>query len=84
MNKITLEFRPVKIKIPVKGLTLEALEEMIFDIRQESGKTAFVNALREYDEVLRNSRPRGKLKNICKKTKYLQRRVGDIRYSRTL
>ncbi len=27
MNKITLEFVPVKIKIPVEGLTLEALEE---------------------------------------------------------
>ena len=84
MNKITLEFKPVKIKIPVEGLTLEALEEMIFDIRQEIGKTTFVNALMQYDEDLRKKRPRGELKNVCKKTKYLQTRVGDIQYRRTL
>jgi len=81
MNKITLEFSPVKIKIPVEGLTLEA---MIFDIRQEVGKTAFVNAIREYDKALAKNRPRGTLKNICKKTKYLQAQVGDIQYKRTL
>jgi len=84
MNTITLEFKPVKVKIPVEGLTLEALEEMIFDIRGENGKTAFVHALRQYDEVLRKTRPRGILKNIRKKTKYLQTLVGDIQYSRTL
>ena len=84
MNTITLEFNPVKIKIPVKNLTLEALEEAIFDIRQEIGKTAFVNALKEYDEVLAKNRARGTLKNIRKKMKYLQTRVGDIQYSRTL
>jgi len=81
---ITVEFKPVKLKIPTENLTLEALEEAIFDIRQEIGKTAFVNALKEYDEVLREQRPRGKLKNIRKKTKYLQTRIGDIQYSRTL
>jgi len=81
---ITVEFKPVKIKIPVEGLTLEALEEMIFDIRQELGKTAFVNALKQYDDILRKHRPRGVLKNIRGKTKYLQTRVGDIQYSRTL
>jgi len=40
MNMITLEFKPVKVKIPVQGLTLEALEKMIFDIRQENGKNS--------------------------------------------
>lgn len=84
MNKITLEFKAVKIKISVKNLTLEGMEEMIFDIRQELGKTAFVNVLKQYDEILRNTRARGKMKNIRKKTKYLQTRVGDIRYNRTL
>lgn len=74
MNTITLEFKPVKLKIPIEKLTLEGLEEMIFDLRQEIGKTAFVNALKEYDEVLRKTRPRGELKNIRKKTKYLQTR----------
>jgi len=84
MNTITLEFKAVKVKIPVKNLTLETLEEAIFDIRQEIGKAAFINALREYDEVLREQRPRGILKNIRKKKKYLHTRVGDIQYKRTL
>lgn len=84
MDKITLEFKPVKLKIPIEGLTLEALEEMIFDIRQEVGKAAFVNALKEYDDILAKRRPWGELKNIHKKTKYLQTRVGDIQYSRNL
>lgn len=84
MDTITLEFKPVKVKIPTENLTLEALEEMIFDIRQELGKTTFVNVLKEYDEVLAKNRPRGTFKNIRKKTKYLQTRVGDIQYSRTL
>ena len=84
MNTITLEFKPVKIKIPTENLTLEALEEMIFDIRQEQGKTAFVNALGQYDDILAKRRPRGTLKNICRKTKYLQTRVGDIQYKRRL
>ncbi len=84
MNTITLEFKAVKAKIPVKNLTLETLEEAIFDIRQEIGKAAFVNALKEYDEVLAKNRVRGTLKNVRKKAKYLQTRVGDIQYSRTL
>lgn len=84
MNTITLEFKAVKAKIPVENLTLESLEEMIFDIRQEIGITTFVKALQQYDEVLRISRPRGRLKNIHKKVKCLQTRVGDIVYSRTL
>jgi hypothetical protein len=84
MNKITLEFKPVKVKIPTENLTLEALEQMVFDIRQELGKTALVNALQQYDGMLRKNRLRGVLKNIRTKTKYLQTWVGDIRYSRTL
>lgn len=84
MNTITLEFKAVKAKIPVENLTLEALEEMIFDIRQEIGKTAFVAALSQYDELLKKNRKRATLKNICGKTKYLETRIGNIRYKRTL
>ncbi len=49
MNTITLELKAVKVKIPTENLTLEALEQMVFDIRQELGKTALVDTLREYD-----------------------------------
>jgi hypothetical protein len=84
MNTITLEFKPVKLKIPIEGLTFEVIEEAIFDIRQEIGRTAFVTAIKDYDEQLARQRPRGELKNICFKTRYMQTRVGDIRYKRTL
>jgi len=84
MDTITLEFKPVKIKIPTENLTLQALEQMVFDIRQELGKTVLVNALRQYDKILRESRPKGILKNIRTKTKYLQTWVGNIQYRRTL
>jgi hypothetical protein len=84
MDKITLEFKAVKAKIPIENLTLEGLEQMVFDIRQELGKSALVHALRQYDEVLRKNRPRGKLKNLRLKTKNLTTWVGDIPYRRTL
>lgn len=84
MNTITLEFKAVKAKIPIENLTLEGLETAVFDLRQEIGQTALVNALRQYDEALRQNRARGELRNVCRKTKYLQTRVGDVQYSRTM
>ncbi len=36
MNTITLEFKAAKVKIPTEGLTFEALEEMVFGIRQHN------------------------------------------------
>jgi len=84
MNTITLEFKSVKTEIPIENLTLDTLEEAIFDIGQQLGQTAFVNALGQYDAILAKSRLRGELKNIRKKTKYLQTRIGDICYRRTL
>ena len=84
MNTITLEFKAVKVKIPTEGLTLEGLEQMVFDIRQEIGKIALVKALSEYDDILRKNRIRGTLKNISKKPKYIETIVGNIQYKRTM
>ena len=84
MNTITLEFKAVKVKIPTENLTLEALEQMVFDIRQEIGKAALVKALSEYDDILRKNRIRGTLKNISKKPKYIETMVGNIQYKRTM
>jgi len=83
-KKIAVEFVGVKIKISTEGLTLDALEEMIFDIVRTIGQKAMVKALEEYDEQLREERPRKILRNISKKTKYLQTRVGCVQYKRTL
>ena len=81
---IAIEFKGVKVKIPKEGLTLEALEEMIFDISRGIGQKAFVDALEVYDRQLAEERPRGMLKNLTKKTKYLETRIGEIKYRRTL
>lgn len=83
-KNITVEIPGVKIKIPREGLTLEALEEMIFDIVCAMGRQAMTKALREYDRMLGAERKRGMFKNIGKKTKYLQTRLGEICYRRTL
>ena len=84
MNTITLEFKAVKVKIPAENLTLEGLEQMVFDIKQEIGKAALVKALSEYDDILRKNRMRGTLKNISKKPKYIETIVGNIQYKRTM
>jgi len=57
---------------------------MVFDIRQDIGKTALVKALSEYDDILRKNRIRGTLKNICKKPKYIETIAGNIQYKRTM
>jgi len=46
---------------------------MIFDIRQESGKTAFVNALSQYDEALRSPAKR-KVKEYPQEDKSIYKR----------
>jgi len=83
-KNITIELIGVKIKISTEGLTLEALEELIFDISRGIGQKAFVGALEGYDKKLGKERFRGTLKNIGKKIKYLQTMVGEIQYRRTL
>jgi len=83
-KNITIEIPGVKIKIPREGLTLEALEEMIFDIVCTQGRNAMMATLSEYDRMLGKERMRGLLKNIGKKIKYLQTRLGEISYRRTL
>ncbi len=82
-KNIAIVFSEVKLKISMEGLTLEALEEMVFDIVQGIGQKAMVGALSEYDELIKKDRPRGVFENIHKKGKYLQTRVGNLWYRRT-
>ena len=72
------------VKIPIEGLTFEGLESAVFDIMQEIGKTALVKAQSEYDDILTKNRAKGRLKNICKKPKYIETIVGNIQYKRTM
>jgi len=83
-ENITIEFSGVKVKMPRAGLTLEALEELVFDIAMGIGRKAMQEALAGYDEKLRGERAHGILKQVSVKIKYLQTRVGEIRYRRRL
>ena len=83
MDTITITFPGVKVKIPLKGLTFDILEDMLFEILQNIARKVFEKALTDIDNTLRNKRERGKLKNTGKREKYFLTRFGDILYSRT-
>jgi len=83
MDTITITFPKVKVKIPIKGLTFDILEDMLFEILQYIARKVFEKAITDIDDTLRNKRERGKLKNTGKREKYFLTRFGDILYSRT-
>ena len=83
MDTITITFPKVKVKIPIKGLTFDILENMLFEILQNIARRVFEKALTDIDDYLRNKRERGKLKNTGKRKKYFLTRFGDILYART-
>jgi len=83
MDTITITFPQVKVKIPIKGLTFDSIEDMIFEISQNIARRVFEKVITDIDSCLRNKRERGKLKNTGKREKYFLTRFGDILYSRT-
>jgi len=83
MDTITITFPEVKIKIPIKDLTFDILENMLFEILQNIARKVFEKAITDIDDYLRIKRERGKLKNTGKREKYFLTRFGDILYSRT-
>jgi len=83
MDIITITFPEVKVKISIKDLTFDILENMLFEILQNIARKVFEKAITDIDSCLRNKRERGKLKNTGKREKYFLTRFGDILYSRT-
>ncbi len=83
MDTITITFPEVKVKIPIKGLTFDILEDMLFEILQSIARKVFEKTITDIDSYLRNKREKGKLKNTGKREKYFLTRFGDILYSRT-
>jgi len=83
MDTITITFPEVKVKIPIKDLTFDILENMLFEILQNIARRVFEKAITDIDSYLRSKRERGKLKNTGKREKYFLTRFGDILYSRT-
>jgi hypothetical protein len=83
MDTITITFPQVKVKISIKDLTFDSLENMLFEILQHIARKVFEKAISDIDNCLRNKRERGKLKNTGKREKYFLTRFGDILYART-
>ena len=83
MDTITITFPQVKVKIPIKDLTFDNIEDMLFEILQNIARRVFEKAITDIDSYLRHKRERGKLKNTGKREKYFLTRFGDILYSRT-
>ena len=83
MDTITITFPEVKVKIPIKGLTFDLLENMLFEILQNIARKVFEKAITDIDKTLRKNRKRRELKNTGKRKKYFLTRFGDILYSRT-
>jgi len=83
MDTITITFPQVKVKIPIKGLTFDILENMLFEILQNIARRVFEKAITDIDDTLRKNRERGKLRNTGKREKYFLTRFGDILYLRT-
>ncbi|MBA7538900.1 ISLre2 family transposase ISCde3 [subsurface metagenome] len=83
MDTITITFPEVKVKIPIKDLTFDILENMLFEILQNIARRVFEKVITDIDNYLRKNRKRGKLKNTGKREKYFLTRFGDILYLRT-
>ena len=78
MNTITITIPEVKIVVPIKGLTFDTLENMIFDIMQKIAQIVFAKVLADIDSYLRKNRRRGQLKNTGKRKKTFLTRFGDV------
>jgi len=83
MDTITITFPQVKVEIPIKGLTFDILENMLFEILQNIARRVFEKAITDIDNYLRKNRKRGELKNTGKRKKYFLTRFGDLLYTRT-
>jgi hypothetical protein len=83
MDTITITFPEVKVKIPIKDLTFDILENMLFETLQNIACKVFEKAITDIDDYLRHKRERGKLKNTGKREKYFLTRFGDLLYART-
>jgi hypothetical protein len=82
-DTITITIPQVKVEIPIKDLTFDTLENMIFDMIQAIARKVFTKALADIDSCLRKNRRRGQLKNTGKRSKTFLTRFGDVSICRT-
>jgi len=56
MDTITITIPQVKIEIPIKGLTFDTLENIIFDIMQKIAQIVFAKVLADIGSYLRKKK----------------------------
>ena len=59
MDTIKITFPEVKVKIPIKDVTFDTLENMLFEILQNIARRVFEKTLTDIDNYLRNKREKG-------------------------
>jgi len=64
MDTITITFPEVKVKIPIKDLTFDILENMLFEILQNIARRVFEKAITNIDSYLRNKREKWHSSNL--------------------
>jgi hypothetical protein len=82
-DMITITIPQVKVEIPMKGLTFDILENLIFDMILTIAQRVFAKALADIDDYLRKNRKRGPLENTGKRSKTFLTRFGDVTFCRT-
>jgi hypothetical protein len=79
-DMIIITCSQVKVRISIKGLTFDTLENLIFDIIQKIAQIVFTKVLSDIDCYLRKNRRHGQLKKTGKRNKTFLTRLGDVSF----
>ena len=78
--QLTITLPSLQVTIPEDELDFQHLEKFVFQLVKVIGQHILTSILQFLDNQLRNQRPRGKLSNCGKRSKYLLTLLGNITY----
>jgi hypothetical protein len=82
--QLTISLPSLQVTIPEGELNIQYLEKFVFQLVKIIGQHVLTSILQFLDNQLRKERPRGKLSNCGKRSKYLLTLLGNITYSKHL
>jgi len=82
--QLTISLPSLQVTIPEGELDIQYLEKFVFHLTKIIGQHVLTSILQFLDNQLRKERPRGKLSNCGKRSKYLLTLLGNISYSKHL
>ena len=82
--QLTITLPSLQVTIPEDELDFQHLEKFVFQLVKVIGQHILTSILQFLDNQLRNQRPRGKLSNCGKRSKYLLTLLGNITYHKHL